>query len=110
MRDLAFIVLFLAAFPAALRHSHVGAMLWAWVALIAPNLYLYGFAAAIPYNKIVVGLSLLSFVTDRTRKRFFIDGNFIVLTLFVLLGAIATATGLNETERGFDLVSKIVKI
>lgn len=110
MRDIAIILMLAAILPAGLRATNVGAMMWAWVALVAPIEYAYGIAASLPYNKIVVGITMLSLIVGKTTNRFYIDANFIVLTIFVLICLVAFAFGLSETSRSYDLAERLVKI
>ena len=62
MRDIAILLMLVAMLPAGMRATNVGAMMWAWVALVSPNEYAYGIASNIPYNKIAVGVTFLSLI------------------------------------------------
>jgi probable O-glycosylation ligase (exosortase A-associated) len=110
MRDIAILLMLIAMLPAGMRATNVGAMMWAWVALVSPNEYAYGIASTIPYNKIAVGVTFLSLIFGKTKNRFYIDTNFVVLTAFLLVCMIAFANGLSDLNRPYDLADRMLKI
>src|SRR5258708_35564008 len=110
MRDIAILLMLVAMLPAGMRATNVGAMMWAWVALVSPNEYAYGIASNIPYNKIAVGVTFLSLIFGKTKNRFYIDTNFVVLTAFLLVCMIAFANGLSDLNRPYDLADRMLKI
>ncbi len=76
---------------------------------IRANEYAYGIASTLPYNKIVVGLTVLSLILGKTSNRFYVDANFVVLTAFVLICLIAFSFGLSGLDRPYDLADRLVK-
>lgn len=111
MRDIAFTAIFLAMLPAALRFGHVGAMLWAWVAMIAPNNYLYGFARGLPFNKIVVAVALLSLFLDRgMRRKLYFDSHVRALLLFFAVAMISYVFALSDRARVDELADRLFKV
>lgn len=110
MRDIIFTAAFLGMLPAALRFGHVGTMLWAWVAMIAPNQYLYGFARGLPFNKIVVAVAVLALVLDRARRpKFYADTHVKLLLFFLAIGLASYFFGITDTRRGDDLADRLAK-
>jgi probable O-glycosylation ligase (exosortase A-associated) len=110
MRDLAFmtIVLFMMAY--AVRCLHTGTMLWAWIALCAPQQYMYGFVGTLPLDKIAVGVTFISVFIDQTKRKPYIDTHILLVGLFVLQGAISYSVGLSNLDRSYDLLDKMLKI
>lgn len=109
MRDFAFIVAFLAMLPMALRFSHVGTMLWTWIALIAPNNYTYGAARGLPFNKIVVAVAVISLVLDRKRAKFYVDTHVRLLIGFVVIAMISYMFALSDKSRVDILADRVWK-
>ena len=110
MRDIAFMALFLFMLANAGRCLHAGTMLWAWIALCAPQQYLYGIGATLPLNKIAVAATVIGIFLDRTRKKPYFDAHMILVFLFVLQGCISYSVGLSWLDRSYELLDKMVKI
>lgn len=99
MRDIA---LFLGFFAMLLmgrvfRYPHVGVLLWCWTALVIPNFFAYGFAAAIPYNKVVAIITLLAWLFSREPKQLPANATLFLLGLFGVWGTISALTGISST-------------
>ncbi len=110
MRDLAFAAMFLAMLPMAVRFGHVGTMLWAWIAMVAPSHYLYGFAAGLPLNKIVVAVAVLALVVDRqNRPAFYVDTHLKLLLAFLTIALISYMFALSDKSRVDDLADRLTK-
>jgi probable O-glycosylation ligase (exosortase A-associated) len=110
MRDLAFMALFLFMMAYAVRCLHTGTMLWAWMALCAPQQYMYGFAGTLPLEKIAVAATFISIFVDQTKRKPYIDWHILLVGLFVLHGAISYSVGLSNLARPYDLLDKMMKI
>jgi probable O-glycosylation ligase (exosortase A-associated) len=110
MRDLAFMALFLFMMINAARCLHTGTMLWAWIALCAPQQYLYGIGAVLPLNKIAVAAAAISLFIDQTKRKPYVDWHILLVGLFVLQGAISWSIGLSNADRSYDLLDKMMKI
>jgi len=110
MRDLAFMVLFLFMMANAARCLHTGTMLWAWIALCAPQQYMYGIAGTLPLNKIAVVATFISIFLDQTKRKPYIDWYILLVGLFVLHGAISYSVGLSGSDRTYDLLDRMMKI
>lgn len=110
MRDFAFMALFLFMLANATRNLHAGTMLWAWIALCAPQQYLYGIGASLPLNKIAVAVTLIGLFIDQTKKKPYFDAHIVLAGLFVLQGIISYSVGLSNLDRTYDLLDKMMKI
>lgn len=110
MRDLVFLAMFMFMLANAVRCLHAGTMLWTWIALCAPQQYLYGIGTQIPLNKIVVLITVIGILFDRTAKKPFLDMHIILLGMFVLDGIISYSVGLSNSDRSYDLLDKMIKI
>src|ERR1700688_3549849 len=94
----------------AVRFVHVATMLWAWTALPGPTVYLFGFATAIPYNKVAVAATILSFFLDKSKRRMYFDTHMAVFTLFVIQGSISFFVGVADIDRTYDTLDTMGKI
>jgi probable O-glycosylation ligase (exosortase A-associated) len=110
MRDLAFMALFLFMMANAARCLHTGTMLWAWIALCAPQQYMYGMAATLPLNKLAVIAAVVGLFVDQTKKKPYIDWHIFLVGLFVLHGIISYSVGLSGSDRTYQLLDKMMKI
>lgn len=110
MRDLAFVILFLAMLPMAIRFGHIGTMLWAWIAMVAPALYMFGFAAGLPFNKIVVAVAVLALLVDRqNRPPFYFDTHMKLLVAFLAVALTSYMMALSDRPRVDDLADRLTK-
>lgn len=96
MRDLAFVLTFVAMLLPAIRFAHVGTMLWTWVALISPNFYMYGFALGLPFNKIVVAVGFLALFLDKNKRGLYFDSHIRMLTGFFIVSMISYTVGIGN--------------
>lgn len=110
MRDIALLLLFCPMLIISVRYVHLGTMLWAWTALAGPTSLLYGVASDFPFNKAAAAATIIALVADRTKRKFFLDGFFVLFTLFVLQGVLSFSFGLTDIPRTYDLLDKMVKI
>ncbi len=110
MRGIAYFLMFLAMLPAAFSAAPAAMMLWVWTTLAAPQAYIFGPLAGLPYNKIVVFVGVFALMIDRGRKRLYFDTYFVLLTLFMIQAALSFTFGLTATDRTYELADKAWKI
>ncbi len=110
MRDIAILIVFCSMMVLAVRHVHLSVMLWIWTALAAPGAYLYGVGVDFPFNKAAAVVTVIALAMDRMKRRFFIDGFFIIFTLFVAQGLISFTFALTDMDRIYTLLDKMLKI
>lgn len=110
MRDLVFLALFLFMLTNAVRCLHAATMLWAWIALCAPQQYLYGLVDSVPLNKIVVAATFISIFVDRNKNKPYIDWHILLVGLFLLDGAISFNWEISYSDRSYDILDKMMKI
>lgn len=110
MRDAAFFLVWVVLFPITFWSPHIGVLLWIWSALISPGELLYGFMAAVPYNRMIAIATLVTLMISQERKRFYVDGTVILLCLLAVLATVSTLTPIVDTAGGWDLYEKLIKI
>lgn len=109
MRDLLFFSMFMGMAFLAVRHVHLGVMLWVWSALFPPNEYMFGFAATVPFNKIAVACTVIGLLTAKRRN---ISSDTILNVLLAFLVWLSLSYALSNTPGnwGDDLYQRFVKV
>jgi putative inorganic carbon (HCO3(-)) transporter len=110
MRGAVFLLMFLAMLPAAFAAAPAALMLWVWTSLAAPQAYVFGALADLPYSKIVVAVALMALLIDKTRKPLYADMFFVLLTLFMMQAAVSFAFSITTIERSYELPDRLWKI
>jgi probable O-glycosylation ligase (exosortase A-associated) len=110
MRGALFLVLYLAMLPAALSSAHVGVMFYVWASLISANTFVYGFLQDIPYGKISIAVAILSILSEKIRKKPYVDLFYLFLIAFFCQCAISFAFSLTETAQFYAVADRIWKI
>ncbi len=110
MRDIIFLLGFLAMVPVALRNPAIGVMLWAWTALLSPNDYLFGFMTLIPINKVCAALTVFAMVTGPHKNKFYCDKTIVMLAAMILLGYASAANGLSTSPDVMEEFERLAKI
>lgn len=110
MRDLAFIVLFVAMLPAVFKRAATGVMLWIWVALVSPNAYVYSFARDISFNKFAAISTLIALLFDKTKRRPYFDTHVILLILFFIQLSISYFFAISAEARNDEIYERVGKI
>ena len=111
MRDIAFVLLFLAMLPAAVRYAHVATMLWVWVATAAPSSYMFGVGQMVPFNKVVVAAAFIALVVDRQyRPKIKFDAHIVLLLAFLTMAIISYMMALSALPGVDDIADRLFKI
>ncbi|MBE7158369.1 MAG: hypothetical protein INR62_08040, partial [Rhodospirillales bacterium] len=109
MRDLLVVATFLTLLPLSFVSALVGVLEWVWFALLQPSDVLYGFGAAIPYNKIIAIVTLAVMLFTREKKSFYVDTTTVLLLLFAAIVTISYMTALAYGPDVDELYAKIIK-
>lgn len=110
MRDLAVVLIFLAALALSFRSATNGILLWVWATTLDLNHLLYGFATTIPYQKIVVVITVATFLLSGDKKRLYLDRNLVLMLVFLVIGLISQAGAITYQQDGWDIFDKLSKI
>ncbi len=110
MRDLAFLGLFFAVLTVAFNRIHVCILLWVWISFLNPGFQLYGIGAAIPYNKIIAGLTALALLASREKKSFHCDRTSVLILFFLCIAALSQFMSEASDPTGWDILDKLWKI
>lgn len=81
MRGLVVALLVLGWLPIVAFKPHIGVLVWSWVSHMAPQSYVYNFAATFPFLVVMAGATLGGMVLSREKKG--LPGNPIVIMIFI---------------------------
>jgi probable O-glycosylation ligase (exosortase A-associated) len=110
MRDIAFIVGLLVMLPFAIGRPHIGALLWCWTAMLVPNAYVYGIAAPIRFNLIVVLITLIIWVLSKEPVRVPMNRTIVLLIIFGILGTISALFAIGTENIAWEHWERFSKI
>lgn len=89
MRDLAFALMLLAAFPLALARPFNAYLLWGWTSMLIPTTYFYGFMAGARVNFLLAVLTIMLLALGRVPLRRYqrngLTGLYLLLALHATL-------------------------
>ena len=85
MRDLVMFLATLGMVPMAVMNGFVAFLLWVYVNLLSPHVYLYGFMSGFRYAFVYAGLALGLLALGRIKERgqFLLDRSTFLLLLFI---------------------------
>jgi probable O-glycosylation ligase (exosortase A-associated) len=110
MRDLVLLLGCLAMLPAAIRHVHIGVMLWAWSGFLAPADRVWGFMAVVPLNKVFAAVTVLALVFGRDAQRPYLDATMALMLVLLPLGLLSASTAISDSPEVWVMFEKTVKI
>lgn len=110
MRDLLFLSVMLTLVPLSLRFPVVGAMGWAWTALLTPNDWLYSYMAGLPFNKIFAITTLVSLALNARQVHLRMNRTLWLMLLMALIGTVSALFSIDQSAESWDLYFKLLKI
>ncbi|WP_137938914.1 putative O-glycosylation ligase, exosortase A system-associated [Chitinivorax sp. B] len=110
MRDIVLVLFILGSVPFIFKRPWIGAVLWAWISLMNPHRFTWGFAYDFQVAMIIGGSTLLAFVFKlKDVKAPPKNGAMIALGLFVLWLNITLPFSFN-LEQVYGMWDKVMKI
>ncbi len=109
MRDVLIIVLVLTAALIALRRPWVGALLWAWLSLMNPHRYAFGFAYEAPLAAIAAGTTIMGLLMSKERRSPFRTPVGTMLVVLVTWITISWLAGVDPSD-DYDQWKKVMKV
>ena len=110
MRDAMFLAAMIAIIPMGLGRPDICIAFWAYVSLLDPNNFLYGFGATLPYAKLATGLTVVALLTSQEKKILHCDRTTALVLIFLVVAALAQFTALSDAPVGWDILDKLWKI
>jgi len=90
MRDIFVTVVIFSGCFYTLKHSHIGILLWSWVAYMSPHRLSWGFAYDFPFAYVIALVTLFSFVFYKGEKVFPKNGLTLIWLLFIFWMGLTT--------------------
>lgn len=106
MRDIAITALILGTLPFILKRPWIGVLMFAWVGLMTPHRFAYGFAYDFPFAALVAVCTLLGLLFTKDDVRY--EPN-LVLVLLLLLPAWTCVTYIFAFERE-DATGRLIEV
>ena len=110
MRDVAFIVLYMIPLTLSFGRIFVCVLNWAWISVLGPTSFLFGFAVSVPWNKLVAVVTALSFLISKERRLPRVNSIGVCVILFLCIAAIAQFNAISYADLGWSLLDKLWKI
>ena len=109
MRDIALTLVIVSLALYAIKHSHIGILLWNWISLMSPHRLSWGFAYSLPFAALVAGVTLVSLFFSKQARRPPLPPVIIVLILFILWFNVTSVFAL-EPDAVFQEWDRAMKI
>lgn len=109
MRDILLMSIVAVLAVMALRRPWIGCMLWAWVSLMNPHRYTFGFAYDAPIAALAAAVTLVGLLLTREKESPFKGPGPILLAVFMLWMTLSWLFGLDRGE-DYEQWSKVMKI
>lgn len=106
MRDIAITALILGTLPFILKRPWIGVLMFAWVSLMTPHRFAYGFAYDFPFAAVVAVCTLLGLLFTKDKVRY--EPN-LVLVLLLLLPVWTCVTYAFALERQ-DATGRLIEV
>jgi len=110
MRDIFFLSSVAVIVLLAGNKPYICVAFWMYVSLLDPNSSLFGIGAAVPYAKVAAGLTLVSFLLSRDKKKFQWDRSTALILIFLVIAALSQFSALSSASTGWDILDKLWKI
>ena len=89
MRDIPLLLGFLIMTPMILTRPYLGVLAWCWTALLVPNSYVYGFAAALRFNLWIALVTLVAWPFARKPKAIPLNTTSLLLGCLLVWATVA---------------------
>lgn len=105
MRDIFTALIIFGSLPYTLKHTHIGILVWSWIAYMNPHRLGWGFARDYPFAYLVAIVTLLSLLFNREKKVFpknallFVWFSFMVWMIMTTLFAIYPDMSLEQLKK-----------
>ena len=99
MRDFAFHSMFVPLMVLGFYSSHIAILIWIWISLLPPADMLYGTFGVLPFNKLVVAITVFTLFTRQEKNDFYIDKLMILVILYAII--VTLSYFLSEHDNSF---------
>lgn len=110
MRDILIFVIFVAALAFTLKRPYVGALLWAWIGIMNPHRYAYGFTFTMPLAMMAAVITLFSMLKNKDQIRKIPGLPVVWVWALFCLWMVITTLGAFYVSESLDMAEKVAKI
>src|SRR5438067_188464 len=110
MRNLAFLIGYLALLYGSILSPVAGLIAVVWMTALAPYNYVYGIADSLPLYLFLLGISAFSMLTHIERLRWSLTSTHWLMALLILQGAIAYVFTIGHSTQPWDDLASLSKI
>ena len=110
MRDLAFLIGYLALLYGALLSPVAGLVAAVWMAALAPYNYVYGIANSLPLYLFLLGITVFSMFAHPEKLRLSLTSTHWLMSLLILQGAISYVFSIGHSTQAWDDLASLSKI
>lgn len=110
MRDILIFSIFIAVLVLVFKRSYIGALLWAWISIMNPHRYSYGFVFSMPLAMITAVVTLFSMLTNRSQVRGIPSLSVVWIWGGFCLWMMITTVGAFYVPESLDSLNKVGKI
>ncbi len=109
MRDIVITLVIFGLLPVAVWRPWVGVMLWAWVSLMAPHRFAWGFAYDMPFAAAIAGATLVGLFLTRDRVHIPVTPMTVLLLLLPVWMTVTLGFAL-EQEQAYPRWISVMKV
>lgn len=110
MRDLLILSIVIGALFLAFKRPYVGALLWAWLSIMNPHRYAYGFSFTMPLAMLAAVVTLVSLLVNREQLRKIPSQSVIWIWLLFYCWMVITTLGAYYVDESLEMLNKVTKI
>lgn len=104
MRDIAIAALILSTLPFILRRPWIGVLTYAWLSLMTPYRFAFGFAYSFPFVQVVAIFTLVALLVHRDQARFELSLPLVLLILFPMWTCVTTMFAFEPVDAADRLI------
>ncbi|MGI9025279.1 MAG: putative O-glycosylation ligase, exosortase A system-associated [Burkholderiaceae bacterium] len=109
MRDIALLIIFIAAVPFILKRPSIGVIMWVWLSVMNPHRLTYNFAYSLQFAAATAGLTMIALLITKDERRLPLTPPTILLALFMLWMCLTSLVPFHPGS-GYEMWSRVMKI
>lgn len=110
MRDIALMIVFVAAIAYSFRKHHVAVLVWAWFSLMSPHRMTYGFAYNFQFAQLTAIAVFVIFLMAKDKFPYPRNRLGILLLVWYAWMCLTSLTSFNDSSAVFDYWVKVTKV
>lgn len=111
MRDIALTAFILGTLPFILKRPWIGVLMYAWLSLMTPYRFTFGFAYSFPFVQLIAVCTLVALLVSKDQVRFEPSATLVLILMLPLWTCVTTIFAFEQaeaTERLIDLLKEFL--